>query len=382
MDRHRRRVHDCGPHLRALPRAARGYRARRGNRRQPGVRGAQHARRDVQDGGARRADGRRAAVLAGARGGLRAGAGHRHPGADVLGTAQSGAGPQGRRVREHAVLGGRHLLTHSQAEPARPGGGSLQYPPVRWGPASGDESAPGQGRRLHADRRHRRRADRAAHPGDSRHLHLAPARNAVRVTPPSRASSGAATTRPTPAHTARAATSSAIGSSPPNPAPAQSASSACFNRSTPYASGFTRARSWSAGPRRRSGYNAPDRNSIGNTTKFITPAKFSSERMLAASTSPRAPSAKLVSTTAPSASAAPAGVGESPTSGTRMAPATSACRVPSSVAPSALPNATVLRRIGATNTMRSTPASRSVTVESEASRAPNITTMPTSPGVM
>ena len=40
------------------------------------------------------------------------------------------------------------------------------------------------------------------------------------------------------------------------------------------------------------------------------------------------------------------------------------------------------RRIGATSSIRSTPASRSVTVESEASSEPNITTIPSSPGAM
>ena len=59
-----------------------------------------------------------------------------------------------------------------------------------------------------------------------------------------------------------------------------------------------------------------------------------------------------------------------------------ACVVASTVAPSTLPSAIVPRRIGATSTIRRTPASRSVTVDSAASSAPNITTIPSNPGAM
>src|SRR5437762_2800386 len=46
---------------------------------------------------------------------------------------------------------------------------------------------------------------------------------------------------------------------------------------------------------------------MGNTTKFITPAKFSIERMVAANTSPSAPSARPESTIAAQPSSNPAG---------------------------------------------------------------------------
>ena len=104
--------------------------------------------------------------------------------------------------------------------------------------------------------------------------------------------------------------------------------------------------------------------------------------MLAARRSPSAPSARLESTIAAKASSSPAQPGHSRTSESRMVPTAMACVVPSRVALSVLPNATVLRRMGATSTMRNTPASRSVTVESAASSDPNITTMPSRPGAM
>src|SRR2546427_4560505 len=57
------------------------------------------------------------------------------------------------------------------------------------------------------------------------------------------------------------------------------------------------------------GYRAPERNSIGNTTKFITPAKFSIERIPAASNTPSEPVARLESTMPTRASSAPSQVG-------------------------------------------------------------------------
>ena len=79
-------------------------------------------------------------------------------------------------------------------------------------------------------------------------------------------------------------------------------------------------------------------------------------------------------------SSSPDGPGHSRSSGNSSTATTTACVVPSSVAPRALPSATVLRRIGATSTIRNTPASRSMTVESAASSDPNMTTMPSKPG--
>ena len=114
----------------------------------------------------------------------------------------------------------------------------------------------------------------------------------------------------------------------------------------------------------------------------MTPAKFSIERILAASTSPSVPIANPAKTTATRPSSAPPRVGRRWTSGSSSPATTTAWAVPSSVAPSAFPNATVLRRIGATSIMRSTPASRSVTVERAASNEPNITTIPSRPGAM
>ena len=114
----------------------------------------------------------------------------------------------------------------------------------------------------------------------------------------------------------------------------------------------------------------------------MTPAKFSIERMVAASTRPSAPSARLETASAASASSRPAPPGHNRTAGRRIIPTTRAWAVPSPVAPKALPSVIVLRRIGATSSIRSTPASRSVTVDSDASSEPNITTMPSSPGAM
>src|SRR2546425_638336 len=84
--------------------------------------------------------------------------------------------------------------------------------------------------------------------------------------------------------------------------------------------------------------------------------------MVAARTSPTAPAARLVRTTAASASTAPPGVTLSRAAGSRISATASACTVPSSVAPKTLPSAMAPRGTGATSSMRSPPASRSVTV--------------------